>query len=89
MQHGVIDDVAQSFVGGDQPTHWHRFLRARGRHTRPQQHAIAERIARGDAVLEYLTLCKKFWTLGATQLDTWINAIRTGGKPDFGANLVF
>jgi hypothetical protein len=42
-----------------------------------------------DAVLEYLTLCKKFWTLGATQLDTWIDAIRTGGKPDFGANLVY
>ena len=42
-----------------------------------------------DAVLEYLTLCKKFWTLGASQLDTWIDAIRTGGKPDFGANLVY
>lgn len=42
-----------------------------------------------DAVLEYLTLCKKFWTLGANQLDTWIDTIRSGGKPEFGANLVF
>jgi hypothetical protein len=42
-----------------------------------------------DAVLEYLSECKKFWTLGAGRLDTWIDLIRSGGKPDFGANLVF
>ena len=57
----------------------------------PNMTLASELLEKGqrDAVLEYLTLCKKFWTLGATQLDTWIDAIRTGGKPDFGANLVF
>lgn len=57
----------------------------------PNMTLASELLEKGqrDAVLEYLTLCKKFWTLGATQLDTWIDAIRTGGKPDFGANLVY
>jgi len=57
----------------------------------PNMTLASELLEKGqrDAVLEYLTLCKKFWTLGATQLDTWIDAIRTGGKPDFGANLLY
>jgi TonB family protein len=42
-----------------------------------------------DAVLEYLISCKKFWTLGAAQLDAWIDLIRSGGKPDFGAHLLY
>jgi TonB family protein len=57
----------------------------------PNMTLASELLEKGqrDAVLEYLTLCKKFWTLGSTQLDTWIDAIRTGGKPDFGANLLY
>lgn len=57
----------------------------------PNMTLASELLEKGqrDAVLEYLTLCKKFWTLGADRLDIWIDAIRTGGKPDFGANLVF
>lgn len=57
----------------------------------PNMTLASELLEKGqrDAVLEYLTLCKKFWTLGADRLDAWIDAIRTGGKPDFGANLVF
>jgi len=57
----------------------------------PNMTLASELLEKGqrDAVLEYLTLCKKFWTLGADRLDTWIDAIRTGGKPDFGANLMF
>lgn len=42
-----------------------------------------------DAVVEYLTLCRKFWTMGSSKLDTWIATIRSGGKPDFGPNLVY
>jgi TonB family protein len=42
-----------------------------------------------DAVLEYLSLCKKFWSMGASKLDAWIDVIRAGGKPDFGANLLY
>jgi TonB family protein len=57
----------------------------------PNMTLASELLEKGqrDAVLEYLTLCKKFWTLGSTQLDTRIDAIRTGGKPDFGANLLY
>ena len=57
----------------------------------PNMTLASELLEKGQrgAVLEYLTLCKKFWTLGASQLDSWIDAIRTGGKPDFGANLVY
>jgi hypothetical protein len=42
-----------------------------------------------DAVLEYLSLCKNFWKLGGARLDGWIDVIKSGGKPDFGANLLF
>jgi hypothetical protein len=57
----------------------------------PNMTLASELLERGqrDAVLEYLTLCKKFWSLGASKLDAWIDAIQTGGKPDFGANLAF
>jgi TonB family protein len=42
-----------------------------------------------DAVLEYLSQCKKFWKLGVERLDAWIDLIRSGGKPDFGASLLY
>jgi TonB family protein len=42
-----------------------------------------------DTVVEYLTLCKKFWTMGSSRLDQWITTIRAGGTPDFGANLIY
>jgi TonB family protein len=57
----------------------------------PNMTLASELLEKGqrDAVLEYLSLCKKFWSMGASQLDAWIDAIRTGGKPDFGANLFY
>jgi TonB family protein len=57
----------------------------------PNMTLASELLKRGqrDAVLEYLSLCKKFWTLGADRLDTWIDLVRTGGTPDFGANLLY
>jgi len=42
-----------------------------------------------DAVLEYLTLCRNFWKMGSSKLDAWIGIIRAGGRPDFGANLLY
>jgi thiol-disulfide isomerase/thioredoxin len=35
------------------------------------------------AVLEYIELCRKFWTLGAASLDRWAAALRDGGVPTF------
>ena len=57
----------------------------------PDMMLASELLEKGqrDAVLEYLVSCKKFWTLGAARLDAWIDLIRSGGKPDFGANLLY
>jgi tetratricopeptide (TPR) repeat protein len=47
-------------------------------------------LAQGQAqpVLEYLAECKSFWKLNRGKLDEWIGAIRAGGTPDFGSNLM-
>jgi thiol-disulfide isomerase/thioredoxin len=35
------------------------------------------------AVLEYIELCRAFWTMGKSSLDRWAAAIRDGGVPNF------
>ena len=40
---------------------------------------------RKETVIEYLKLCGKFWKRG--QVDKWIEVIKEGGIPKFGANL--
>jgi hypothetical protein len=42
-----------------------------------------------DTVVQYFTLCKRFWKMHDGQLDRWAEEIRSGRQPDFGANLVF
>jgi len=42
-----------------------------------------------DAVLEYFSLCKKFWKRGDAKLSAWTATVRAGGIPDFGANLSY
>jgi hypothetical protein len=42
-----------------------------------------------DTVVQYFTLCKRFWKMHDGQLDRWAEDIRSGRQPDFGANLVF
>jgi len=37
-----------------------------------------------DAVIQYLELCKKFWTYPQNPLDNWIQTIKAGGTPQFG-----
>jgi hypothetical protein len=41
------------------------------------------------SVLEYLQSCESFWAMGYRQLQGWAELVRTGGTPDFGANLVY
>jgi hypothetical protein len=41
------------------------------------------------SVLEYLQSCESFWAMGHRQLHDWAELVRTGGIPDFGANLVY
>src|SRR5262249_54517923 len=57
----------------------------------PNMTLASELLDKGErnAVLEYLTLCKKFWTMGSLQLDEWIQTVQAGGKPAFGANLLY
>lgn len=40
-----------------------------------------------QVVIDYLRLCKNFWSGPHTPIDGWISLIESGRKPDFGANL--
>jgi len=42
-----------------------------------------------DVVIQYLELCRKFWKMHDGRLDQWIQEIKGGKTPDFGANLVY
>ncbi len=42
-----------------------------------------------DVVIQYLELCRKFWRMHRGLLDKWIQEIKDGKVPDFGANLVY
>ena len=42
-----------------------------------------------DVVIQYLELCRKFWKMHRGNLDKWIQEIKDGKIPDFGANLVY
>jgi hypothetical protein len=45
---------------------------------------------RTAVVLQYFTLCKNFWkSHPPNKADEWIETIRGGGIPDFGANLMY
>jgi TonB family protein len=43
----------------------------------------------GPAVLTYFDECRDFWKMGGQKLDDWSAMVRGGGKPDFGANLLY
>jgi hypothetical protein len=42
-----------------------------------------------DAVLQYFSLCRKFWKMGGDRLDQWTQQVNAGQVPDFGANLFY
>jgi len=42
-----------------------------------------------EVVLAYLQDCEKFWKMGSGKLQEWIATVKTGGIPDFGANLSY
>lgn len=41
-----------------------------------------------EPVIEFLIQCKRFW-YRQDQVDKWVQEIKTGNVPDFGANLVY
>ena len=42
-----------------------------------------------DTVLRYFELCRKFWGMGAKNLNTWADEVKAGKIPSFGANLTY
>jgi len=42
-----------------------------------------------DVVLQFFTRCTGFWKMGATRLENWTAAVKGGGIPDFGPNLLY
>lgn len=55
----------------------------------PNMSLAKELLEHGEktTVIEYLQLCKKFWTYPRNPLDEWIRAIQAGQQPDFSPNL--
>lgn len=55
----------------------------------PNMSLAKELLERGEkaTVIEYLQLCKKFWTYPHNPLDAWIRTIQAGQQPDFSQNL--
>lgn len=42
-----------------------------------------------DAVLQFIKLCRKFWSMGDEKLNAWTKEVKAGNTPDFGANLSY
>jgi hypothetical protein len=42
-----------------------------------------------DTVVEFFRLCSAFWQPQSSRLDEWSALVKTGGTPNFGANLVY
>lgn len=57
----------------------------------PNMTLARELLQRGarEVVLEYLRLCREFWTMDNGRLDHWSVVVSNGGVPDFGGNLVY
>ncbi len=55
----------------------------------PNMTLAKELLEKGDqqTVLQYLTLCGKFWKMDNGRLARWSETIRAGKIPDFGSNL--
>lgn len=57
----------------------------------PNMSLAQDLLAAGDreTVLEYLTLCHRFWKKDRGQLDQWIADVNAGRTPNFGANVLY
>jgi len=55
----------------------------------PNMGLAKDLLEKGDrqTVLEYLDLCRKFWSNGSAQLTQWTQQIKDGKTPDFKGNL--
>lgn len=57
----------------------------------PGMSLALELLEKGDpaTVLEYLDLCRKFWSSDGGKLDAWTKEINAGQIPEFGGNLLY
>ena len=55
----------------------------------PNMGLAKDLLEKGDrqTVLEYLDLCRKFWSNGSAQLTQWTQQIKDGKTPDFKGSL--
>jgi hypothetical protein len=42
-----------------------------------------------DTVLDFFALCRNFWKFHPNMLDEWTATVKSGGAPEFGANLLY
>ncbi|MDB6066883.1 MAG: hypothetical protein JWR26_3091 [Pedosphaera sp.] len=57
----------------------------------PNMGLAKDLLAKGEqeTVLQYLELCRKFWSSDNGKLDEWTKDIYAGRMPDFGASLIY
>jgi hypothetical protein len=57
----------------------------------PNMSLAKDLIAAGerDTVVEFFRLCSAFWQPQFSKLDEWSALVKTGGTPNFGANLLY
>jgi TonB family protein len=55
----------------------------------PSMSLAKELLDKGErgAVLQYFSLCRTFWKMGAQSLDAWSEAVRNGKTPNFGISM--
>ena len=55
----------------------------------PNMMLAKELLQKGEkgVVLEYFSLCSKFWEMGQDSLEEWSDLVRANGVPEFGGNL--
>src|ERR1039457_1992543 len=55
----------------------------------PSMTLAKELLDKGEigAVLQYFSLCRTFWKMGAQSLDAWSEAVRNGKTPNFGVSM--
>jgi len=90
VHHGHVTLGRLALIAGDLDAAEEHLRLAGSTHGSPQLdsfgpdfHLANELLARGrtESVLEYLDLCRRFWTLGHDALDGWTAELRAGRRP--------
>ncbi len=86
LAEGKVDEAkADLLKAGNSPGSW--TMNSFG----PNMSLAKELLEKGEkeVVLEYLDLCRKFWSFHSDKLDEWSQEVKVGEIPNFGANLEY